>query len=114
MSLYKKILSKMRERGLDPTERHTFDFYVCLPSKRAANAVAERARRFNFAVEVMPGVKPRTWFCIATKTSPTPEGLRAWWRDRLAVIACVGEFFDFVARERGGCLRGWEIDVHQP
>jgi len=104
----------MRERGLDPTERHTFDFYLCLPTKRAASAVAEFARTLRYAVEVMPGAKRGTWFCIATKTAPSPGGLRAWWRGRLEGIACAGELFDFVARKRGGCLRGWEVDVHQP
>jgi len=115
MSLYREMLLKMRERGLDPRQRHTFDFYLYLPTKKATQVLAEIASRLRFTVEVLPGAKRGTWFCIATKTSP-PSGhlLPGYWRDHLVSTACGGDLFDHFARKLGGYLSGWEVDIHRP
>jgi hypothetical protein len=112
---YREMLLKMRERGLDPRQRHTFDLYVCLPTKKASHAVNKLGCRFRFTVEVIPGAKRGTWFCIARKTSPPPRRLLpGYWREHLSGIAAAGELFDIFARKEGGYLHGWEVDIQKP
>jgi hypothetical protein len=105
----------MRERGLEPRLRHTFDFYLYLPTKKAAHVMAGMAHRFGFSVEVLPGAKRGTWFCIATKTIPQPGHLLpGYWRDILFGSACAVELLDHFARKLGGYFHGWEGDIQRP
>src|SRR5690242_4758610 len=118
---YREMLLKMQGKDLDPRLRHTFDLYMCLPTKRATHKVTKYARRFGFTVEIIPGARHGTWFCIATKISPSPGGPWLWdwktwrdWRDRLSLIALCCDAFDYLAREQGGYFHGWEVDIPRP
>jgi hypothetical protein len=112
---FKEMVLRLQESGLDPRQRHTFDLYVYLPTKKATDTLKKIGCGLGFTVEVIPGAKRRAWFCIATKTSPPPGHLLpGFWRDYIAVIAAAGELFDHLARKQGGCLHGWEVDIHKP
>jgi hypothetical protein len=105
MSLRRDLLLKLRKRNLDVRRRHTFDFYLFLPTKRAAQTAAEKFRRPHYATtEVMPGAKRGTWLCLVTRTMAPDYHLVELW----------GALFNHYTRELGGYYDGWEIDISKP
>jgi len=106
------LLNRMRERGINPREKHTYDFYLLLPAENVSDIILEFAEGLGCSVTLMSGVKKGTWFCIVSKTFPS--GIFRDWRDYVFLVAAAGEILQHLARKEGGYLHGLEIDMPKP
>ena|SRR5215469_5237357 len=99
-SLGTEILQTLQKMGSDLTQKHSFDFYLYLPTEPIAQAAAERVRKGQFSTEVVPGANGNNWLCKAT-IRILPEEAR---------LDEIGGFFDRIAFELNGDFDGWESD----
>jgi regulator of RNase E activity RraB len=94
-------LDELARAGSDLSRAHRIEFFLFLPSRHAADEVAEELRREGFSVEVGQGEHPSDWLCLATREMlPELAALRSW-RQRLTVMA----------ESRHGVYDGWGTEV---
>ena len=96
-----EVLNQLREMGSDISRPHSFDFYLYVPTKLAAQQAADKVRESEFAAEVLPGASGTNWLCRARITI-VPE---------VAPLDEIGNFFKQIAAGLQGDFDGWESDV---
>lgn len=98
----KEVLRQLRRNGSDLSMPHDFEFFIYLPTKAIANAVASQIRRTGFAAaEVSRAGSGNGWLCIASK-SLVPSA---------ADLSKHARFFERLAAAGGGEFDGWEAKI---
>ena len=100
-SFRSEVLGQLRRTGSDISRPHSFDFYLRVPTERAARQAAGKVRESEFAAEVLPGASCSDWLCRATITI-VPD---------VAPLDDIHSFFEQIAAALHGDFDGWESDV---
>ena len=94
-------LAELARAGSDLGRFHEMEFFLYLPDRQAADAVAEQLTDEGFVVEVQPAELSGEWLCLATRQmSPTLDELHRLRRHLAAV-----------AESRDGAYDGWGATV---
>jgi hypothetical protein len=94
-------LTELVRAGSDLGRLHEMEFFLYLPDRPAADAVAEQLTGEGFAVEVRPAEMSGEWLCLATRQmSPVLDELHRLRRHLSAV-----------AESRDGAYDGWGATV---
>jgi regulator of RNase E activity RraB len=96
-----RTLDELARAGSDLSRPHRIEFFLFLPDRQAAEAVAEELRGEGFVVEVGQGEHEADWLCLASREMlPELAALRGW-RQRLTTLA----------ESRHGVYDGWGTEV---
>jgi regulator of RNase E activity RraB len=97
-------LTELAKAGSDLRRSHEMEFFLYVPDRGAADAVAAQLEAEGFAVEVKAAEEGDDWLCLATRTMvPTLDELRRLRRHLAAV-----------AESREGAYDGWGATVVGP
>jgi regulator of RNase E activity RraB len=94
-------IEELARAGSDLSRPHRIEFFLYLPSRPAADGVAEELRREGFLVEVQAEQDSADWLCLATREMLPDLGALRRWRDRLTALA----------EARQGVYDGWGTEV---
>ena len=91
-------VAQLRQAGSDLSKPHAMEFFLYLPSNRAAQDVASLIRGMGYQAQVEPakGADAR-WLCLATR-SMIPKA---------AALRSIRTSFTRLARSNGGEYDGW-------
>ena len=95
------VLARLRASGSDLSKPHSIEFFIYLPTREAAQNIADQIRAKGFGARVDRKGQGPNWLCLGTK-SMVPD---------LAAIEAIGADFDEMARSLGGEYDGWETTV---
>jgi len=97
-------LTELARAGSDLQRSHEMEFFLYVPDRRSADAVAAQLEVEGFAVEVKAAEEGGDWLCLATRTMvPTLDELQRLRRHLAAVAA-----------SREGAYDGWGATVVGP
>ena len=97
-------LAELARAGSDLQRSHEMEFFLYLPDRRSADAVAAQLEAEGFAVGVKAAEEAGDWLCLATRIMiPTLDELHRL-RRHLAAIA----------ESREGAYDGWGATVVGP
>ena len=95
------VIEQLRLAGSNLSKPHPIDFYIYVPSKEAAQRVANALSPKNFKVKVEPSAAGSGWLALASKeVIPTPSALAQLRREMTSL-----------ARSEQGEYDGWEAAV---
>jgi len=94
-------LDELAHAGSDLSRPHQIEFFLYLPSRQAAEGVADQLRHDGFEVQVGPSEDPADWLCLATRQMLPELGALRTWRQRLTALA----------EGRDGVYDGWGTEV---
>jgi regulator of RNase E activity RraB len=96
-------IAELARAGSDLGRPHRIEFFLYLPTRQAAEGVAEDLRREGFAVEIRQAADAPDWLALGTREMlPELASLRSW-RQRLTALA----------ESRGGAYDGWGTEVEE-
>jgi len=94
-------LAELSQAGSDLRRTHQMEFFLYLPDRAAADAVARQLGTEGFQVELRPGESDGDWLCLARRDmTPELDELRRL-RDHLSAVA----------ESRQGVYDGWGATV---
>jgi hypothetical protein len=97
-------LAELARAGSDLRRSHEMEFFLYLPDRGSADAVAAQLEAEGFAVGVNAAEEAGDWLCLATRTMiPTLDELHRLRRHLAAV-----------AESREGAYDGWGATVVEP
>jgi hypothetical protein len=97
-------LGELARAGSDLERSHEMEFFLYLPDRTSADAVAAQLEAEGFAVGVKAAEAGDDWLCLATRTMvPTLDELQRLRRH-----------FAAVAESREGAYDGWGATVVGP
>jgi len=97
-------LAELARAGSDLAQLHEIEFFLYLPTQRAAEEVAAQLQSEGFTVKVESGETAGDWLCLATRQmNPTLDELQRLRRHLSAV-----------AESRDGAYDGWGATVVEP
>jgi hypothetical protein len=93
-----RTVEQLRQAGSDTSKPHAMEFFLYLPTNRAAQDVASLVRGMGYQAQVEPskGGDSR-WLCLATR-SMIPE---------VAALRSIRRSFTTLAASNGGEYDGW-------
>lgn len=94
-------LAELARAGSDLRRTHEMEFFLYLPDREAADAVARQLRTEGFQVELRPGESDGDWLCLASRDM-TPE---------LDELRRLRAYLSAVAESREGVYDGWGATV---
>jgi regulator of RNase E activity RraB len=96
-------IAELARAGSDLGRPHRIEFFLYLPTRQAAEGVAEDLRREGFTVEIRQAADAHDWLALGTREMlPELASLRSW-RHRLTALA----------ESRGGAYDGWGTEVEE-
>jgi regulator of RNase E activity RraB len=98
-----RTLDELARAGSDLSRPHRIEFFLFLPDRQAADAVATELRGEGFKVEVGQGEHEADWLCLATREMLPELAALHRWRQRLTAMA----------ESRSGVYDGWGTEVEE-
>jgi cbb3-type cytochrome oxidase subunit 3 len=99
-----EVLSEMAAAGLDLSKEQRLEFYLVLPTERAARDAAVQLGSMGFETEAISAEPEASWVCLATRPMVP----------KLEYLKNLREHFNAIATSLGGQYDGWGSPVGEP